>query len=129
MTDFKDLTPIVVGLLSASVAWLFKTVIQQGKDLTAVQTALKIYFEGTAKGAAKVLDSPNPTPEHMRVLLRKFYQNHATEPEKDELRNWLKQLCNDPKAPKSERSAAIDILAAFDAMKVLNRRGKASGHH
>lgn len=129
MAELKELTPIFLGLLATAVAWLFKSVIQLGKDVVSIQTALKIYFEGTAKGAAKVLDSPNPTPDNIRVLLRKYYDNHATDSEKDELKGWLKNLINDPTASKAERSAAIDILSAMNAMNALFPKRKAYGHH
>lgn len=129
MADINTLTPYFLGLLVTAVAWLFKTVIQLVKDVVAIQTAFKYYLEGTAKGAAKVLDSPNPTPEPMRVLLRKYYQSEATPQEEKELRGWLRGLVDDPKCPKAERSAAIDILSAMSAMKILSRRGKAVGHH
>lgn len=122
MADSNAVTPYVIGLIAAAVAWLFKTVIQLGKDVAVIQTAFRIYLDGTAKGAAKVLDSPNPTPENMRVLLRKYYQNQATEDERSELQDWLRELVDDPKYPKSERSAAIDILSAMKAMKILTRQ-------
>lgn len=129
MADLKELTPVVLGLLTMAVGWLFKTVIQQGKDIVGIQTALKIYFEGTAKGAARVLDSPNPTPPEMRQLLRKYYEHEASESERSELKTWLVGVIHDPKSPKSERSAAIDILAAWDAMKILFPTRTKHGHH
>lgn len=129
MAEWKDLTPVILGLLTMAVGWLFKTVIQYGKDITAVQTALKIYFEGTAKGAARVLDSPNPTPPEMRQLLKKYYEHGANEDECRELKEWLRNVVDDPSSPKSERSAAIDILSAWDAMKILFPARIKHGHH
>lgn len=126
MTDVSSVQPYLLGLLSAAVAWLFKTVIQYGRDLIALQTAFKIYLEGTAKGAAKVLDSPNPTPPEMRVLLRKYERRKLTDEERVLLKQWLKELKNAPDADKSERSAAIQLLASMEAMKAL-RAGR--GNH
>jgi hypothetical protein len=128
MTEL-NISHVVVGLLATAVAWLFKSHIQQGKDIVGIQTALKIYFEGTAKGAAKVLDSPNPTPPAMRQLLRKYYEHQASESECQELKAWLRGVVDDPKSPKSERSAAIDILSAWDAMKILFPARPKHGHH
>ena len=128
MADVNALTPVLLGLLTMAVGWLFKTVIQYGKDIVGIQTALKIYFEGTAKGNAKVLDSPNPTPPEMRVLLRRYYEHEATETECQQLKAWLRSVVDNPATPKSERSAAIDILSAWDAMKILFPRSK-RGHH
>lgn len=129
MADLKELTPVGLGLLTMVVGWLFKTIIQHGKDIVAIQTSLRIYFEGTAKGAARVLDSPNPTPPEMRQLLKKYYEHEADESECKELKTWLKGVVDDPKSPKPERSAAIDILSAWDAMKILFPRRTKHGHH
>jgi hypothetical protein len=104
-----------------AIAWLFKSVIQLGKDVVAIQTAFRIYLEGTSKGAARVLDSPNPTPPQMRVLLRKYERKELTEEERGDLKQWLRELKNAPDADKSERSAAVQLLASMEAMKALNR--------
>ena len=121
MADVQSLTPYFLGLLATAVAWLFKTVIQQGKDTVALQTAFKYYIESRAQGAAKVLDSPNPTPPEMRQLLKRYREGTATEAENKELRQWLKTLIDNPTSPKSERSAALDILAAMGTLKLLTR--------
>lgn len=124
MADIHSITPYLLGLISAAVAWLFKSMIQYGKDLVALQTAFKIYVEGTGKGAARVLDSPNPTPPEIRALLRKYERKELTDPERDELKQWLRELKNAPDADKSEKSAAIQLLVSMEAMKALK-----SGHH
>jgi hypothetical protein len=123
MAELAALTPYFLGLLATAVAWLFKTVIQQGKDTVALQTAFKFYMESKAQGAAKVLDSPNPTPPEIRVLLRRYYNGESTETENKELRAWLKTMIDDPSCPKSERSAAMDILAAMKSISMLPKRG------
>lgn len=68
MADWQTLTPWFLGLIATAIGWLFKSVIQLGKDVIAIQTAFKFYVDNKAKGAAMVLDSPNPTPEDMRKL-------------------------------------------------------------
>lgn len=108
-----------MGLIAAAVAWLFKTVIEQGKAQVALKTAVTIYFEGMGKGAAKVLDSPNPTPPEIRVLLRKYERRELDDSERQRLKQWLRDLKNSPDADKSERSAAVQLLASMEAMKVL----------
>lgn len=127
MADAQSLTPYFLGLLATAIAWLFKTVIQQGKDTVALQIAFKYYIESKAQGAAKVLDSPNPTPPEMRQLLKRYYKGEASEAEKRQLCDWLDALIEDPSSPKPERSAAIEIRAAMGAMKILSRH--AHGHH
>lgn len=121
MADLKDLTPYLLGLMATALAWLFKSAIQMGKDITRIQTALEFYFENRSKGAAMVLDSPNPTPPEMRVLLKKYYSGTATKPDVEALKEWLTEMIEDPQVKKSERSAAIDILASLGAMKIMDR--------
>ena len=121
MADLNSIQPYLLGALVTAVGWLFKTAIQTGKDVVALQTAFKIYVEGTAKGAARVLDSPNPTPPEMRVLLRKYERKELTDDERTQLKQWLRELKNAPDADKSERSAAVQLLASMEAMKALSR--------
>lgn len=128
MADLQQLTPWILGLLAMAIGWLFKTVIQLGKDVVAIQTAFKFYVENKSKGAAMVLDSDNPTPPDMRILLRKYQNNTASKAEVDELKVWLRGLIGNPQVSKSERSAAIDILSSMGAMKILDRE-KAKANH
>ncbi|HWT01173.1 MAG TPA: hypothetical protein VN256_13070 [Pyrinomonadaceae bacterium] len=103
----------VIGLLT----WLVKQVIQFGKDIVKLETAFKYYLENTGKGAAMVLDSPNPTPDNIRVLLRKHQEGALSEEERQQLMNYLKRLKDDYTCPKSERNAAIQLLAAMQTMR------------
>lgn len=123
MPDLNTIQPYVFAGLAAAIAWLFKTAIQTGKDIVAIQTTLKFYFEYQAKGAAKVLDSDNPTPPEIRPLLKRYYRDEATESDKEEIKVWLHCLIEDPKSPKSERSAALDILSAMESIAMLPKRG------
>lgn len=130
MADLKELTPWILGLLSLAVSWLFKSVVEMGKDIVAIQTACKYYFERTGKGAAMVLDSPNPTPDNVRQLLRRYSNGTASAEDVQELKAWLKELIATSDASKVERSAAIDILSSMGAMKILDReKSKASHGH
>lgn len=120
MTATETLTPYilsVLGVLIAVIGWLCKQSIQQGKDIVAVQTAVRFYLETVGKGAAMVLNSPNPTPKPMQELLRKYVENHLTDAERNELRAWLKEITQDPHADKAKFSAAIQILGAMGAQK------------
>lgn len=96
---------------------------EHGRDLVAIKTSLKFYFESIGKGAAVVLDSPNPTPPRMRELLNKHVLGSLTPDERAELVAWLKTVRNDNTAKKSERSAAITLLASMGA---IDRMGKAA---
>lgn len=119
-----SLTPYILAALSvliALVGWLAKRSVAQGEAIVAIQTAFKIYLEGTSKGAARVLDSPNPAPPEMRTLLRKYQRKELTDEERGQLRQWLRDLKDAPDAPKSERSAAVQLLASMEAMRALSR--------
>lgn len=128
MADLKELTPWILGLIATAVAWLFKSEIQQGKDIVALQTAFKYYLDSKSKGAAMVLDSDNPTPPDMRILLKKYSNNTASKEEVNELKVWLKGLIESNEASKSERSAALDILSGMGAMKILDGGKRNYGH-
>ena len=119
-----DLTPYIlaaIGLMFGWVGWLSKTVIAQGKELTAVRTAFSCYLEGIGKAAAKVLDSPNPAPPRIRQLLRLYQQDEIDSEGRRELREWLQQAASDDHLPKSERNAAFTMLEAMSAIKHLKQ--------
>ena len=119
-----------VGLLSGLIAWLFKhllweplqKVIKDVGDLTlnmvAVQTSLRYYLDTTGKGAATVLDTPNPTPPQMSVLLKKYKAGTLTDEEKPVLTEWLRQVIRDPHEV-GKRGAALSLLAAIGGMERL----------
>jgi len=117
-----NVTNAVIGAIGVAVGWLFKSVIQLGKDVVGLQTAFKFYLERTSKGAAMVLDSPNPTPPEVRRLLQKHVAGgKLTGDERETLLGYLRRLKNDQEAPKSERSAAIQLLAAMETMSMVTR--------
>lgn len=120
-----NVTTVIVGLISAAVGWLFKTTIQLGKDFVELRTAFKYYLERTSKGAAMVLDSPNPTPPDIRELLRRHVDGAALNGgERERLVTYLKELRSNTTAHKSERNAAIQLLAAMETMRMV-----AKGNH
>lgn len=127
-------TPYILaglGIVITILGWIFKHVVweplrQNGedigelqRDMVAVKAALKFYLETVSTGAAAVLNSPNPTPPRMRELLKKHVDRQITEAEQLELKNWLRELKDDVSAPKSERSAALQMLAALGAIRRL----------
>ena len=119
MADVNQIAQVLLGCVTIAVGWLFKTVIEQGKDTVALQTAFKFYLEHTSKGAARLLDSPNPTPPTMRALLRKYVDGMLTREERLVLTEWLRETTDNPNVSKSERTAAIQLLAAMETVKLL----------
>lgn len=114
------LTPYVIAGSMAIVAlftWLVMQVFQLSKDMVKLETAFKYYLENMGKGAAAVLDSPNPTPPEIRVLLRKHQDGSLNEDERRELIGFLNRLKDNQTCPKSERNAAVQLLAAMQTMR------------
>lgn len=119
-----NVTTVIVGLISAAVGWLFKTTIQLGKDFVELRTAFRYYLERTGKDSAMVLNSPNPTPPEIRELLQRHIAGRwLDDKERERLAAYLRELRNDFTAPKSERNAAIQLLAAMETLKMVAKRG------
>lgn len=113
---------VIIGLIVAAVGWLFRTTIQLGKDVVKLETAFKYYLERVSKGAAMVLDSPNPTPPEIRRLLQCHYAGQRlANGEREILIEYLDKLRRDTSAPKSERSAAIELLATMETLRMVAR--------
>lgn len=112
-------TTAIIGLMAAAIGWLFKTVIQYGNRLTAVETAFKFYLERSATGAAKVLDSPNPTPPEMRELLKKFRRKTISPQEQQELVDFLRRQIKDASLPKYEQSSYWQMLTSIETLELL----------
>lgn len=111
---------LIAGAFLGLFAWLCKKVVTLGEQMVAVQTAIKYYFETTAKGAAIVLDSDNPAPPEIRLLLKKHAEGKLTKNgERQQLMEWLKATYQDESATKSERGTALAMLAAVGALKRL----------
>lgn len=121
MPDITSWTPYLAAAFAAANAWLFKQQIQTGKDLVAVQTTLKIYFERQGQGVAKLLDSNNPTPEHIRALLREYRKGDLNGEELRTLKEGLRQMMNDKAVPRNERGMAMQFLGSIEAIKELER--------
>ena len=95
---------------------------QFGKDITELRTALRFYFERISIGSAKVLDTENPTPPALRLLLRKYRLKQLTDDDKRQMIKMLGRFVDDNATPQSERSAANSFLASVCAMDMLKDR-------
>ena len=127
MADFNSLAPYLFTLMAGAVAWLFRTVIQAGKDIVRLETAIKFYIDGVGKGAAMVLDKPNPTPPEISRLLKKYYERSVKldSAEREQLKEYLHKLVDDPDVRPGDRSAAIQLLVGMETLKLIPRHG----HH
>ena len=129
---------ITIGIVTflGLIAWAFKKLFYEPlqkaltdldeaqEDIVVLETSFKFYLNAQAKGAAMVLDSPNPTPPQIRLLLQKQQAGQPlTNNEREELVNYLRDLKNDVTAPKSERNAAIQLLATIETLRLVAGRG------
>lgn len=121
------LTPYALALISVLIgvqAWIIRRSISHGETLAVLQAAFKIYLETTGRGAAMVLDSPNPTPPEIRDLLRKYQRRELRAEESEKLTGYLKDLVVKDEAPKAEKSAAYDLLSAMEGLKNMKRKSR-----
>lgn len=117
MIETGSLQPYVLAGLGAAVAWLFKTIIQIGKDIVQLQTAFEYYIENAGKAAAIKLATPNPTPPEIRLLLDKFSRGILQDDERQILIDWARAESNDLTEDRDKRSAARQLLAALGSQK------------
>ena len=119
----SELTPYLIGLVAAAVAWLFKQTIQTGKDITKIQTVMEYYVERQTKDAAIRLETvSNPTPIWAQELLRKYRQGTLGDDEHQRLVAWMKTLPDDPTADAAERSAALQMLTGIQTLGRLKQK-------
>lgn len=122
--DFTSWQTYLQAGLAAILAWIVKTLIQQGKDQTKLQTIIEYYIERQTKDAAARLDIPNPAPPEIRKLLQKHIQGEElTDEERPLLITWLKEVAV---ADKDERSAALQLLTGIATTKRLQETKKRS---
>lgn len=120
---------IALTVLIAVVGYLVKESIAQGKlsvgferDIRELRGVLRYYLESVGKGAAVLLDQPNPTPPDMQILLRKHVHGTLSNEERGRLTVWLRSRYVDDSVPRSERSAAVTLLASIEAIKRLSAK-------
>jgi hypothetical protein len=123
MTDGQTITTILLGLLATAVAWIFKTVIQQGKDVARLQAAFTFYLDTRGRGAALLLDAPNPIPPEIRTLIHKNAQGQTlSASEYADLTGFLRKMIVDDKADRGRRAAALEILSGMGTMDIVHER-------
>lgn len=121
--DFNSWTTYLQAGLAAILAWIVKTLIDQGKDQVKLQTVVEYYIERQTKDAAIRLESvSNPTPPEKQELLRKYRVNTITLDERSVLIDWLREVGTNPDADSAERSAALQILTGIQTAKLFRRR-------
>lgn len=119
----EQLTPVLLPLSLLIVSlqvWLVKRSFDQEKKHDLLKQAVAFYIENAGKGAAILLNTPNPAPEHIRPLLVKFSHGRLDDFEEIQtLLNWARGLALDTTAPRDERGIAYALVAAIGALKRL----------
>lgn len=114
--DFHTWQPYLVGGFALAIGWLFKQVIQNGKDVAIIL----YYMERQTKDAAIRLEQVNnPTPPEMQKLLKRYRRDEITIDERKELLDWLETVPENPNADPAERSAALQLLTGFQTKDKL----------
>lgn len=124
MSDYTPYILATYGVLLGAVLtggkWIVSTLIQQGKDLIRVQSAIEYYFDRKGKGTAMNLEvSTNPTPERAKELLRKYCKQWLEEDEFQELEAYLQDVS---KTNAEKYAAAQEMLAILGAQRRLSRK-------
>lgn len=115
-------TPYVLFLLTSIIglqAWLVRRSFEQEKKHDLLQQSVTFFMESSGKGAALVLNKPNPAPEHIRPLLAHYVNNSLTEAEGDTLLKWAEDVSRDPTKPRDERGIAYQLVGSLGAVKRL----------
>lgn len=125
-------TPYIIFALANILllqTWLIKRSFTQEKNHDLLKQAVAFYVENAGKGAAILLNTPNPAPEHIRPLLVKFSHGQLVDVEERQiLLDWARSVAIDLKAPRSERGIAYTLVAAIGALKRMPRGAKDKEH-
>lgn len=114
--DFHEWTTWALGIAAGMLAWVFKTTVEQGKDIAAI----KYYIEHRTMDAAAVLNTPNPTPQDIKVLLKKHNQRKdMTEGERQDLYEWLKMMTKSTDTAK--RGAAMQMITGLETLPLMSK--------
>lgn len=112
-------TPIILLLIGLQV-WIVKRSFQQERDLDLLEQAFKFYVDNAGKGAAVILNRPNPVPEKIQPLLRAHIDGRLKDPEqKQTLLEWAKSTALDKTLPRDERGVAYTLVGAIGAVRKL----------
>lgn len=113
---------ILCGVLVSVIGWLCNKTVKSGNDIVGLQVALKYYFDNAGKGAALLLNTPNPAPPHIRPLLDRYVKGKLEEEDKKTLFEWACSLAEDVKADREERGIAYQLVAAIGGIRRIPQK-------
>lgn len=120
MNPFTPFILLGITLVVSLGVWLVTRSFKQENRINLLQQSFEFFIQQSGKGAAVLLNTPNPAPDHIRPLLRKYVNDELTDPEeRDILLNWAKELTNDKTKSRDERSLAYTLVGTLGAEKQL----------
>lgn len=121
-------TPYILFVLANMLllqVWLVKRSFTQENSHDLLKQAVKFYIENAGKGAAMLLNTPNPAPEHIRPLLSKFVRGQLIDPnDRLALREWAEKVTEDKNASRDERGLAFGLVGALGAREQIEDSSK-----
>lgn len=120
---FTAFTPYIllgVGSILSLQIWLVKRSFDHEKKHDLLQQAFLFYTENAGKGAAIVLNKPNPAPAHIRPLIDDYVHGHLSKEGREILLAWAKEVANNKDAPRDERGVAHTLVGALGAYKRIS---------
>ncbi len=130
MGQLTPYLPLILGSIITLQVWLVKRSFDQEKKHDLLQQAFKFYIENAGKGAAILLNTPNPAPDHIRPLLDNYVREKLTPSEREILLKWAREVAQDNNAPRDERGIAFQLVATLGAEKrIPDERNKTYAAH
>ena len=111
----------VLGLISYLFKQVFNKLGVQGESLVELRTAFKYYVEGTAKGTAMILSTPNPTPSEITKLFDKHMRGKLDSDGREQLIQYTKGIIHSNEADRDKKAAAKMFLTGLETVKMLDK--------
>src|SRR5678815_1313835 len=93
-----------IGLIVSLQTWLVVRSFQQETQHQLLKQAFEFYVDNAGKGAAVILNRPNPVPLHIQPLLRAHIDGTLCDPEERKvLIDWAISVAKDRSLPRDER--------------------------
>ena len=114
----------VLGLASYLFKQIFNKLGVQGESLVELRTAFKYYVEGTAKGTAMILSTPNPTPSEITKLFDKHMHGKLDSNGREQLIHYMKDIIQSDEVDRDRKAAAYQFLTGLETVKRLEKMDK-----
>lgn len=122
------MTPYILfglGLVVTLQTWLVVRSFQAETRFELLKQAFEFYVENAGKGAAVILNRPNPVPVNIQPLLRSHIEGKLKDPEQRQtLLDWARSVAlskekDATQEQRDRRGVAFALVAAIGAVKRL----------